>query len=242
MKIRGLILSFGLLVQTGMVAGDDLLPVVDGDPHRNEMGFFDIHICNWPNRPQFMKVLFSTTRFKEIKDMEVFSPDGDKITDIQREPYKLVLVKGKPEKRVFMTDVDVPRGSKNGWYYVVVTTNDDKEYRARDYVVVARLARATGLSPASEDVGVPVPQELKWNPVPGATYYKVFLWDEFAGTRILESELVREPRLKLKPGLIEPGGYYRWMVHARDVNESFILGDFNSGSISDKVGLSIAGQ
>jgi hypothetical protein len=43
----------------------------------------------------------------------------------------------------------------------------------------------------------------------------------------------------LPPGLIEDGGYYSWLIHARDINEDIKLGDFNSGSMSTPVSFSV---
>jgi hypothetical protein len=64
--------------------------------------------------------------------------------------------------------------------------------------------------------------------------------DGYETTQILNTKLIKETRIKLKPGLLEPGGYYLWKVHARDVNENIILGDFNSGSVNKWMEFSIA--
>jgi len=230
------------LLQAGTVfaADADGLAVFDGDPHRNAMGFFDVHLCNWPQRPQFLKVLFSTTHFAEIASMEVYSPDGRKITDLSADRYKLVLKRGKPEKRVFMMDIDVPAGSADGWYYIVVKGRDGKEYRARDFLILNRLARPGGMVPHDGAEDVPVQTDLRWDPVPGAAYYKVFVRDEFEDVQVVESGLLREARYVFKPGTLKPGGYYSWKVHARDVDGNVMLGDFNSGSIGPRLTFSVA--
>ena len=41
------------------------------DPHRNAAGFFDIHVCNWPERELFFMSLFSTPRYDEVEQVEV---------------------------------------------------------------------------------------------------------------------------------------------------------------------------
>ena len=48
----------------------------EGDPHYTPAGFFDIHICNWPENPRFLMALFSTARFDEIAKVAIFTPDG----------------------------------------------------------------------------------------------------------------------------------------------------------------------
>jgi len=173
MKHRLLVAVFVLLFNSDALAENDLAPVFDSDPHRNELGFFDMHICNWADRPMFFKSLFSTIHFKNIEMMTVYSPDGKKVTDLDMSKFMHLKKKGKP--------------------------------------------------------------------VPGATHYKVFMRDGYETTQILNSKLIKEPRLKLKPGLLKPGGYYLWKVHARDVNENIILGDFNSGSVNKWMEFSVVG-
>lgn len=63
--------------------------------------------------------------------------------------------------------------------------------------------------------------------------YPVFVHDIWEG----EALIFRSPRLtenwvKLPAGLLKPGGYYMWRVHARDVDEDIELGDFNDGSLT----------
>lgn len=238
MNHRALVLMFSLLASTGVLA-DAVVPVLEKDPHRNTMGFFDMHICNWESRPLFFKSLFSTTKFKDIESMKVYSPDGKKIVDLDMSAFKQIERKGKPIKRVFMRDTDVPAGSKSGWYSITVQTKDGKEYRARDYVVMNRIGRVGALSPADGAEDVKMPAELKWKPVPGAAHYKVFVRDGFENTMLVKSKLVQKPQLVLKPGVLKAGGYYIWQVHARDVNENIILGDFNSGSVNKWMEFSI---
>ncbi len=47
--------------------------------------------------------------------------------------------------------------------------------------------------------------------------------------------MLTQPRLVLPRGLLKPGGIYAWRVHARDVNENILLGDFNHGSLSAEI-------
>lgn len=239
-NISARILALGLMLYAAGPQAAEGAPVLDRDPHRNDLGFFDLHICNWPERPSFIKALFSTIRFQEIGDMAVLTPDGKTLASMDPQRYMLIQAKGKPEKRVFMVDVDVPAQVQEGWYAIRVKGKDGKEHLARDYLVLNRIGRPEGMQPADKAELTKPPAELRWNSVPGAAHYMVFLRDGFEGTLVQEARLVQEPRLVLEPGLLKPGGYYQWMVHARDVNENVILGDFNSGSISQKASFSIA--
>lgn len=38
----------------------------EGDQLYTPAGFFDTHVCNWPEKPRFLMALFSTPRFDEI--------------------------------------------------------------------------------------------------------------------------------------------------------------------------------
>ena len=51
------------------------------DPHYTEVGFFDIHVCNWPDRPPFIMALFSTLDFENITKVSVHTPSGDLLGD-----------------------------------------------------------------------------------------------------------------------------------------------------------------
>ena len=216
-------------------------PPASQDPHYNAAGFFDIHVCNWPGRELFFMSLFSTRRFQEVEQVEVFFPNGSLLTQLDLSNFRTLRAKGKPEKRVYMNEVDVPPGAPDGWYSSRVTLKDGKRHIARDYVILSPLPQASGHVPAHEAEVDAIPSQLSWDPIPGASYYQVFLrdlWDE--RRLIFSSKLLEEPAVKLPAGLLERGGYYSWLVHARDQNEHVMLGDFNHGSLSPVVNFSIA--
>lgn len=212
----------------------------DSDPHRNELGFFDLHVCNWPDRPPFFKSLFSSTRFDEITSMDIFLPDGQLLGSLDKDDFMQLKRKGKPEKRVFLNDIVVPEVAGSGWYNIKVTHKDGKVYEASDYVIMTLMPRATGMVPADGAEDIEMPKELKWDPVPGAAYYQVFVREAFEDKRIVYSKLLDEPRYEFKPDKLQPGGVYTWSVHARDLNEHALLGDFNNGSQSSKAEFSVA--
>jgi hypothetical protein len=94
--------------------------------------------------------------------------------------------------------------------------------------------------PAHEVELQEIPTQLSWDPAPGAGYYQVFIRDLWNEDRLIfSSKLLAEPLVQLPAGLLEKGGYYSWIVHARDLNEHFMLGDFNHGSLSPVVTFSI---
>lgn len=211
------------------------------DPHRNEAGFFDIHVCNWPDRPPFFMGLFSTVRYDEVDDIRLYTPSGKEVGAFNLTRYRLVKEAGKPEKHVFITLFDIPPEREEGWYVARVKLKDGRMLEAKDNIALQKLPIAGKLTPPPGAENVARPEELRWEAVPGALYYQVFIddvWED--GQLIYSSPLLSEPRLPLPPGLIKPGGRYLWQVHARNLNDDPVWGDFNHGSLTLKVEFSVA--
>lgn len=239
-------LRFALVIQLVVMASMTMATsaddgrILDHDPHYIDAGFFDMHICNWPERPRFFKILFSTEKFDEISTMEVFDPAGSLLVALNNKRYMLLKRKKLPEKRVYMADLDVPVTATSGWYSIKVTTREGKEYHARDYVPLTRINRVVDVSPPSNEDAVQLPVTLSWKKVPGAYYYKVYLRDVWNNQLLFESKLLHDSKVKIPAGKLQPGGYYSWAVHARDVNGHILLGDFHMGSMSKKLYFTVA--
>jgi hypothetical protein len=147
--------------------------------------------------------------------------------------------KNKPEKRVYMVDMDVPDQATTGWYTIDIQDVNGRVSSAKDYVIMARLERVTEMSPA-DDEQVQLPVTLKWKPVIGAQHYEVFVRDIWTENQVFKSKLTETAELKIPDNKLEPGGSYSWTVHARDTNEHILLGDFGAGSMSDKAFFTVA--
>lgn len=204
-----------------------------GNPHYNKEGFFDMHVCNWPDRPLFFMTLFSTTHFDEIKKIEVFDNNKRLLGQLDLTKYRTVMLeKPKREKRVFLMQIEIPKTCGDGWYSSKVYLKDGEVVTAKDYVIIYKMARATGMQPAPNSILNKIPKTLSWNPIPGAKYYQVFIDDVWNGNRLYSSDLLSKPGLKLPKNLLTPDGTYCWKIHARDINEDVLLGDFNHGSLT----------
>lgn len=226
---------------TVSIARADVSVLDPGDPHYTPAGFFDMHVCNWTDRPMFFLAVFSTERFAEVKSVELLRPNGQPLMQMDLRRYRAIKRANKPEKRAFIEQFPLPPDAADGWYSARVVLQSGAQYVARDYIVIHTMPPATGLTPAPGAERIPVPVALSWNPVPGATHYKIFirdLWDD--GKLIHESALLTAPRFDLPPGLIKPGGVYSWRVHARDVDGNVLLGDFNHGSFTGETEFSTA--
>lgn len=219
---------------------DNIVTPPSEDPHYTQAGFFDLHVCNWPDRELFFLAVYSTYQYKDIAKIEVFHVDGKKLGDIKTNKYRIIKKKGSPEKHVFLTHLAISDNPENGWYSALITMKDGKKYRSKDYVVIGSMARATGMDPADGDMLSKPPIKLSWNDVKGADHYIVYIKDGWEKKTIFTSRLIDKSELSVPGKLLEPGGYYTWRIHARDVNGDVLLGDFNLGSLNAATEFGIA--
>jgi hypothetical protein len=211
------------------------------DSHYTEAGFFDIHVCNWPDRPQFFMPLVSTARFNDVQSIEVLNPQGERLVELDLDRYRTIRRDKQPDKRVFIKQLDIPTVAPDGWYSARITLNSGEEFIARDYVIRHKLPQASGQIPAHEEEVMEIPEKLSWGPVPGANYYQVFIRDLWNDDQLIHtSKLLNRPEIELPPGLLKKGGYYSWIIHARDSNSHILLGDFNHGSLNKPVTFSVS--
>ena len=203
------------------------------DPHYNGVGFFDIHICNWPDRPLHVMALFSTTHFDDLDSVEILMPNQKPVGQLGLSKFRLTQTKDKKEKRVFISRFDMPAVASDGWYIAKIKMKNGKTYLAKDYVIIHSMPWVTDINPPNGAEDIPIPAELSWKPVPGAKYYQVFIRDLWKAKLVYTSKPLDKPHLKLPKGLIEPGGEYEWRIHAREGGENSLLGDFNHGSLTN---------
>lgn len=204
-----------------------------GDTHYTASGFFDIHVCNWPDRAPFYMALYSTLQFKDVKAIELMNSQGEKFSSLDLSRFRVIREEKKPEKRVFINQIPQPGNFSDGWFTAKITLADGTVHIAKDFVEHGLMPIASGLQPAPREQLSDVPKSLSWPAIKGASYYQVFIkdkWDESA--LLFTSKVLNKPEVTLPADLLEYGGYYSWRVHARDVNEDLRYGDFNRGSLS----------
>lgn len=218
-----MLLCLGLLPQ--VLAGTQ-----NPDPHYTEAGFFDIHICNWPDRPPFIMALFSTLFFDNVAKVSVYMPSGELLGDLDPTRFRSFKNKEGKDKRAFITHFDLPAKTTDGWYKAVIAMKDGRAIEAKDFVIHTLMPLPTGMQPAADTKDVPLPGELRWDKIPGATHYQIFVYDKLEDQRIFSSPVITETAFKLPAGLLQAGGLYGWKVNARDVHEHILLGDFNHGT------------
>ncbi len=232
-----LIISLFMLTQ-GLAKAEDALEL-ESDPHYNQIGFFDIHICNWPERPNYFKILFSSEKYQQIESMSVYTPDNQLLANLDRKKFRTLKRKNKPNKRVYLLDLDVPEMASTGWYKIDIKTDDGATHHAKDYVIMTRLEKTSEMSP-SDDREFNLPVTLKWKPVAGSQYYQAYVRDAWTEKLVFRSKLIDKPEIEIPKDKLEPGGDYYWTVHSRDTNEHVLLGDFSMGSMSEKTFFTVA--
>lgn len=229
-----------IMLSTSYLLSGSIYAAKEGDPHYNAAGFFDIHVCNWPEKPRFLMALFSTTRFEEVTRVSVFNPNNKLIGDLDLNQFRAFKTPSGQAKRAFITHFELPERADDGWYRAIVTLNDGNRYEAKDYVIHHLMSFPTGIQPAPDARDVPATVELSWDPITGAKFYQVFIRDAWAiDTEATASELLTEPRYLPPPGILQSGGDYVWRIHARDSNGNMLLGDFNHGSLSREMRFSV---
>lgn len=200
------------------------------DPHYTDAGFFDIHVCNWPDRPPFIMALFSSVYYDNVARVSVFQPTGSLLGDLDLGKFRSFKNKEGKAKRAYITNFDLPTKTTDGWYKAVITMKDGRSFEAKDFVIHTLMPLPTGMQPSNGTKGIPQPVELRWDRVPGANYYQIFVYDKWEDKLVFSSKVISDTALKLPDGLLQSGVEYGWKVNARDTNEHILLGDFNHGT------------
>lgn len=211
-----------------------------GDTHYSSIGFFDIHVCNWPDRPPFIMGVFSSTKFNSLKSVELFSPANTSLGFLDLTKFRQFKTKQNNTKKAFIKQFKIPDISNDGWYKALITLKNNKTIIAKDFVHHSIMPISSPSYPGDHASDIKLPKKLEWTAAKGAKYYQIFirdLWQD--GKTIYKSKLLTENQLLLPQGLLQHGGLYSWKIHARDINEDIKLGDFNHGSLSDQLTFSI---
>jgi hypothetical protein len=223
-----------MALATGLLAG---LPAaaevgrLDSDPHYSAAGFFDMHVCNWPDKGVFYMLVFSTVRHAEVQRVEVLDAAGRPVGDMDLNRYREhPKQKGK---RIYITHLPLLEPARDGWFTARIHLKDGGIVTAGDFLVHTIMAYAGDMQPADQSTLASPPRELKWTPPPGSTHWTVTIRDTWDNDALVHATgTLTQPTLTVPDGVLKPGGAYAWQVHARDNNGNVLLGDFNHGSMS----------
>lgn len=239
MKISWIVFALSIQFSTG-VQSEELVPPDKLDFHKTELGIWDIHVCNWPDRPPFYLSTFITEKFDEIDNIEVFDPAGKNVGSLDLEKFLTVKREEKPDLRIYVTQLPMAEGEPSGIFSAQITTANNKRLLANDYLVMAVMDRISVVSPVN-GAEVSIPWELSWTPPKGAQYHRVWIKDMWNdGKQIFDSGYFQGSAVEIAEGLLEPGGLYQWRIHSRDTQDHILLGRFNHGSLTDWMEFSIS--
>lgn len=227
--------SMLLIAASAVFAGDVRHP---GDPHYTPSGFFDIHVCNWPDRKPFYMVLYSTGKYDDIETVHIIGANGKPLAELDPDIFR--LSENEPDMRILTSHVPISNEYEDGWFVAEINMKDGSSHRASDLVIHRLMPYVTGHEPVDGAQDIPLPEVLKWDDTFGAYWYRVFIRDNWDDQKLIySSRLLPYPEIELPAGLLNPGGYYSWKVQARDEKGDLNLGDFNTGSQSDWVTFSV---
>ena len=220
------------------------------DPHYLDIGFFDIHYCNWPDRKPFFLNVFSSFYLDQVEKVSIYLPNGEHMTDLDLAKFRkwrsMNKKTGKKQiKKAALLKNTVEENFVSGWYTAKVFTKDGQVHEFKDLVDLKLMDRAKPIFPEEDAELETAPTKFEWQKIEGAKHYQVFIYDTWKGKKVHSSKLLDTnsytPPLNNRMGfkLMKPGGEYQWRVHARDMNGDPVYGDFNAGSQTHKMEFTI---
>ncbi len=211
------------------------------DWHKDELGFFDIHYCNWPDQKPFLMLVYATHHYKNLDSIKVLTPEGRKLGEINKSTYRYLpakTVKGEniPDKKVFITHIPFTKNMTKGTFTAVVTTNSGQRHQYKDEVNMDYIVATAKINyPADKATDIPLAPTLKWDTVENAKYYQFFIKDNWSGENVYASKTLNQTQFTLPKDILKKDGWYAWKVHAKDMDETIKYGDFNAGSLSETI-------
>lgn len=235
MKITGYILLVTAFLTSSCVtnSSESSEEKIKRDSHYTSAGFFDLHVCNWPDQPLFFLAVFSTSSYDEIETVTVFRPNGSKVGSFKMGNFKVKKLKNNKQKHIYIDRFATNTNEIDGWYKAVIQLAGGETIIARDYINIKKMPVVKVVAPNNSLESIQIPEVLLWQAIPEAKYYKITIRDMWEDGKVIHSSpLLQHNKYNLPKGLLKPGGWYTWAIHARDVNEDLLLGDFNHGSLT----------
>jgi len=230
MKKAAMIVALAGGLMTSQMANAEV-DKIDIDSHYTPAGFFDMHVCNWPEKGVFYMSVFSSVKYDNVKQVEIFDAKDQRLGEVDWTRFRdHPKQKGK---RIYITHLPMLEQAKDGWFTSRIHMKDGSTILSKDYLIHGAMAFADKLEPFDQSVLAEPPKEFKWTPPAGSTHWVVTIRDAWDNDAVVyTSGALTEPVLKIPDGVLKKGGAYSWRVHSRDGNGNILLGDFNHGSMS----------
>jgi len=92
-------LTYCLLLLSLIVSPPSFSANKKNNPHYTEKGFFDIHVCNWPDRAPFLLAVFSSLQFNEIKSVKIITPDSRSLGQLDLNKFRTFTTEKNNSKK-----------------------------------------------------------------------------------------------------------------------------------------------
>jgi len=135
MKKRSLLFILTLMIAAGSGYAENAEH--PGDSHYNDVGFFDIHLCNWPDRAPFYLAVFSTRQFNDLKSVDLLNARGEQFASLDLSKYKVSHTNDKAEKRIYMSQIQRTANYVDGWFSAKISIAEQDAH-------TEKLALSTG--------------------------------------------------------------------------------------------------
>ena len=231
---KALLIFLATLVSTSSFAAQETT-----DKHKDSLGFFDIHYCNWPDRKPFLMLVYATHRHDDIESIEVYDPARNSLGKMNLNKFRYIpatVVKNKSieDKKVFINQIPIPRNTIKGEFTATVVTNNKQIHHYADWMFLDKKVGSAKIDfPTNKASNISKTPILKWQAPENGQYYQVFIKDNWTGKSIYSSKTLNKTEFKVPDKLLKNDGWYAWKVHAKDMDETILYGDFNAGSLSE---------
>ncbi|UCB55541.1 MAG: hypothetical protein JSW45_03155, partial [Thiotrichales bacterium] len=174
MHFAPFILPLVFLIGAVAYAGDPRNP---DDPHYTTSGFFDVHICNWPDRAPFYMVLYSTENHQDIQSVDISGANGKLIGKLDLETYR--FSENEPGTRILISHLPISRDYEDGWFVAKIRMKNGETQTATDLVIHKIMPEISGYQPKDGAEDIPLPDVLTWDDTFGAYWYRVWIRDNW---------------------------------------------------------------
>lgn len=147
-------------------------------------------------------------------------------TEINKEKIK--------DKKVFINQIPLPKNSVKGEFTAIVITKNNQIHHYADRMFLDKKVGFAKIDfPKNQATNISKTPTLKWSAPKNGHYYQVFIKDKWTGKSIYSSKTLNKTEFKVPDNLLKNDGWYAWKVHAKDMDETILYGDFNAGSLSE---------
>lgn len=138
------------------------------------------------------------------------------------------------DKKVFINQIPLPKNTIKGEFTATVITNNKQVHHYADLMFLDKKVSSAKIDfPANNASKISTTPTLKWIAPENGQYYQIFIKDNWTGESIYSTKTLYQTEFKVPDNLLKNDDWYAWKVHAKDMDETILYGDFNAGSLSE---------